>query len=143
MIFNVLRGPGLSNNSLKSGDRLAVQRQTDQEHQELLDPSTLPGFQTAMSMPPGPQRELALAALRAEAEIRESQNPKYWDDQLPRRPISQSSSWIDGIQYDPNSQIMTVLTNGKTIARGGVSPSDAASLVDSPSIGQAVIDKYF
>lgn len=142
MLFNVLQAPGLSNNSLKSGDRLAAQRQTELEHQELLDPSTLPGFQTAMSMPPGPQRELALAALRAEAEIREAESPKYWDDQQPRRPISQSSSWINGIQYDPSSQIMTVLTNGRAYARGGVSPSEAASVVDSPSIGQTVTDKY-
>ena len=50
MLFDVISGNGLSNNVLKSGDRQATYRQTQEEHDNLLDITTLPGYREAMSL---------------------------------------------------------------------------------------------
>lgn len=94
MLFNVLTGKSLTSNAMKSGDRNATRRQTKEEHDALLDIRTLPEYKAILAMPPGPQKSLAIAALNAEAELREREYAKYWDDQYPRRNISQSSSWV-------------------------------------------------
>lgn len=106
--FDVMTGRGLGNNTLMSGDRKATERQTPLEHEELLDITTLPDYPTFLAMPPGPQKSLMYNALMAQAELREQEDPRYWNDTMPRRNITQSSSFIGPIDYDQNSNLATV-----------------------------------
>lgn len=134
MLFNILTGTGLSNNVLKSGDRQATFRQTPQEHEDLLDERNLPGYQEVMLMT-GPAKLAALQQLKAQAQLREAEYPKYWDDDYPRRPINQSSSWVSDIDYDPYSQVAQVQLGNKVYAYP-MSPNRVAELLNSPSIGK-------
>ena len=141
MIFDILTGAGLSNNALKSGDRQATFRQTPYEHEQLLDETNLPGYREAMMLP-GPQRLMAIQQLRAEAELREAESPKYWDDDYPRRDISQSSSWISDMDYDPYSQVLQVQMGNNVYAFPGQSPDNVADWLNSPSLGQYFNNKF-
>lgn len=134
-IFNVLTSKGGTGNALKSGDRLATQRQTQAEHNKLLDIRTMPEYQAVMAMPPGPQRQMAIRALNAKAQLREREYAKYWDDKYPRRSISQSSSWVGNIDYDPYSKVMTVNLGNKSSAYPSQSPNDVANFLNSNSLG--------
>ena len=134
MLFNILTGAGLSNNVLKSGDRQATFRQTPAEHEELLDERNLPGYREAMMLE-GPARLMAIQQLRAQAALREAEYPKYWDDQYPRRNISQSSSFIGDIDYDPYSNAMQVQLGNK-IYSYYKTPDQVAEIVNSQSIGE-------
>lgn len=136
MLFNVLTSQGGTGNALKSGDRLATERQTQSEHDKLLDISSLPEYQAVISMPPGPQRDMAIKALNAEAQLMEKEYPKYWNDEYPRRPISQSSSWVGNVQYDPSSQVMNIQLGNKTYSYPNVSPEGAARFLNSDSLGR-------
>lgn len=138
MKFNVMNGnPSLAGNALLAGDRRAAERQTQQEHDALLDITTLPDYQKVLMMPPGPQKSLAIAALNAEAELREASYPKYWNDQNPRRPLYQSSSFVGDVDEDPASNILTVRLGDKTYTYAAT-PQQAADFVNAPSMG-----KYF
>lgn len=134
-IFNVLTSKGGTGNALKSGDRLATQRQTQAEHNKLLDISSLPEYTAVMSMPPGPQRVMAIRALNAKAQLMEKEYPKYWNDEFPRRPITQSSSFIGDVNYDPYSQVMNVEVGNRTHSYPSQSPNDVANFLNSNSLG--------
>jgi len=134
MLFDIITGNGLGSNILKSGDRQATFRQTPQEHEELLDERTIPGYQEAMTLQ-GPARLFAIQQLRAKAALREAEYPKYWDDQYPRRPIDQSSSWVGDINYDPYSNVAQVQLGNKVYSYS-MSPNRIAEILNSPSIGQ-------
>lgn len=136
MLFNVLTTQGGSGNAIKSGDRQATLRQSNTEHNALLDVTTLPEYKAVMAMPLGPQRNIAIAALNAKAQLREREYAKYWDDELPRRPITQSSSFIGDVQYDPYSELMTVNVGNKSYAYSGQSPDDVANFINSNSLGK-------
>lgn len=136
MLFNVLTTQGGSGNAIKSGDRQATLRQSNTEHNALLDVTTLPEYKAVMAIPPGPQRNIAIAALNAKAQLREREYAKYWDDELPRRPITQSSSFIGDVQYDPYSELMTVNVGNKSYAYSGQSPDDVANFINSNSLGK-------
>lgn len=136
MLFNVLTTQGGSGNAIKSGDRQATLRQSNNEHNALLDISSLPEYNAVMAMPPGPQRNIAIAALNAKAQLREREYAKYWDDELPRRPITQSSSFIGDVQYDPYSELMTVNVGNKSYAYSSQSPDDVANFINSNSLGK-------
>lgn len=136
MIFSVLTAKGLSNNSMKSGDRNATERQTKEEHDRLLDVRTLPSYQQVLAMPPGPQKSIAIAALNAEAELREREYAKYWNDQVPRRNIAQSSSWVGNVDYDPYSQLMTVHLGDKSYAYPNMTPAAVSRFINSDSLGK-------
>lgn len=133
MLFNILTGAGLSNNVLKSGDRQATYRQTPAEHEELLDERNLLGYQEAMMLQ-GPARLMAIQQLRAQAALREAEYPKYWDDRYPRRDISQSSSWVGDINYDPYTQAMQVQLGNKVYSYPKT-PDQVAEFINSPSLG--------
>lgn len=137
MRFDVMSGiPSLAGNALKGGDRTAAERQTQFEHDSILDEKNLPEYPAVLMMPAGPQRDLALNALKAEAMRREADLPKYWNDQYPRRPITQSSSWISGIEYDPVTNYAQMQTrDGKTYGYGGIDPTQMANIINSQSIG--------
>lgn len=135
MLFNVLTSKGGTGNALKSGDRLATQRQTQAEHNKLLDIRTMPEYQVVMSMPPGPQRVMAIRALNAKAQLMEKEYPKYWNDEYPRRPITQSSSFIGDVNYDPYSQVMNIEVGNRTYSYPSQSPNDVANFLNSNSLG--------
>lgn len=137
MHFDVMSGiPSLAGNALKGGDRTAAERQTPFEHDTILDEKNLPEYPAVLMMPAGPQRDLALNALKAEAIRREAELPKYWNDQYPRRPITQSSSWISGIEYDPVTNYAQMQTrDGKSYGYGGIDPTQMANILNSQSIG--------
>lgn len=136
MLFNVLTSKGGTGNALKSGDRRATERQTLQEHDKLLDIRTLPEYNIVMAMPPGPQKSMAIRALMAKAQLMEKEYPKYWDDKYPRRTISQSSSWVGDVNYDPYSQVMNVNLGNKSYAYPNQSPEDVSDLLNAHSIGK-------
>lgn len=135
MLFNVLTSKGGTGNALKSGDRLATQRQTQAEHNKLLDISSLPEYTAVMSMPPGPQRVMAIRALNAKAQLMEKEYPKYWNDEYPRRSISQSSSFIGDVNYDPYSQVMNIEVGNRTYSYPSQRPEDVANFLNSNSLG--------
>lgn len=135
MLFNVLTSKGGTGNALKSGDRLATQRQTQAEHNKLLNISSLPEYTAVMSMPPGPQRVMAIRALNAKAQLMEKEYPKYWNDEYPRRAISQSSSFIGDVNYDPYSQVMNVEVGNRTYSYPNQSPNNVANFLNSNSLG--------
>ena len=134
-IFNVLTSKGGTGNALKSGDRLATQRQTQAEHNKLLNIRSLPEYTAVMSMPPGPQRQMAIRALNAKAQLIEKEFPKYWNDEYPRRPITQSSSFIGDVSYDPYSQVMNLEVGNRTYSYPSQSPNDVANFLNSNSLG--------
>lgn len=135
MLFNVLTSKGGTGNALKSGDRLATQRQTQAEHNKLLDIRSLPEYTAVMSMPPGPQRQMAIRALNAKAQLMEKEYPKYWNDEYPRRAITQSSSFIGDVNYDPYSQVMNLEVGNRTYSYPSQSPNDVANFLNSNSLG--------
>lgn len=140
-LFNVLTTKGGTGNALKSGDRRATERQSQQEHDKLLDIRSLTEYNTVMAMPPGPQKSMALRALMAKAQLMEKEYPKYWEDKFPRRQITQSSSWVGDINYDPYSQVMNVNLGNESYAYPNQSPEDVANLLNAPSIGKYLNDK--
>lgn len=138
MKFTVNTGnPNFSNNSLKSGNRLATYRQTQKEHDDLLDISNLPDYPFYELMEDGPEKEEFKNYLVVQAIQREKDDPKYWDDEEPRKPISQSSSWVGDIDFNPETNLITVALGdkGKTKTIYGTA-DDAAEWVNAQSIGQ-------
>lgn len=133
MLFDIITGNGLGSNILKSGDRLATFRQTPQEHEELLDERTMPGYQEAMALQ-GPARLFAIQQLRAQAQLREAESPNYWSDEYPRRNISQSSSFIGDINYDPFSNSAQIQI-GNMVYSYYRTPDQIAEMINSPSLG--------
>lgn len=133
MLFDIISGNGMGNNILKSGDRQAAFRQTPAEHEELLDERNLPGYREAMMLE-GPARLMAIQQLRAQAALREAASPKYWSDEYPRRNISQSSSFIGDINYDPFSNSAQIQIGNKVYSYYRT-PDQIAEMINSPSIG--------
>lgn len=133
MIFEILTAKGLGNNVLKSGNRDATIRQTPTQHEELLDVRTIPGYREATLLPE-PQRSMALAGLRARAELREMEDPRYWSDEYPRRNINQSSSFIGDINFDPYSNSAQIQIGNKVYSYYRT-PSQIAEMINSPSLG--------
>lgn len=138
MKFTVNNGnPSFSNNALKSGNRLATYRQTQQEHDDLLDISNLPDYPYYVTMPEGPEKEEFKNYLVVQAIQREKDDPKYWDEEEPRKPISQSSSWVGDIEYNPDNNLITIaLGNKGTTKTVYGNADDAADWVNAQSIGQ-------
>lgn len=138
MKFKVNTGAGLDDNVMKAGNRDATRRQTEFEHNQLLDITTLPSYKFYEALPEGPRKELARRQLMRQAIKREQEEAKYWDDETPREPIFQSSSWVGDIDYDPYANLITVaLGNGTTKATYG-NEKNAADYVNAPSIGKKV-----
>lgn len=122
MLFNVLNG-----GSVGAGGNPAANMQTQRMHDELLDIANLPDYYSVMALPPGPQKEIAIAALHDQAELNEAMVPEYWkDDAVPRQPLTLQSSWVQPIQYDPVTKVMTVF--GKSYAN--VDPQTVSDIVN-------------
>lgn len=138
MLFQILTGSGLSGNSMKGGNRLAVERQTQQEHDSLQDPMIqFPReYANAMSLPPGPIKSMVLEQLRNMAEDVEKDYPKYWNDRNPRKPVSQSSSWVGNVDYDPITQTANIQLGNKLYQYPNVTPEGMAKFLNSGSLGK-------
>lgn len=133
MEFSITQGEGLGNNVLKGGEREAAERQTPEEHRALLDITTLPDYYTLMNS----GNPLAYQILMEEAERREAEDPKYWYDDEPRRNITQSSSWVGDISYDPYDDL-AIIKMGNNYYGRYINPDEMANLLNSPSIGRTV-----
>ena len=138
--FDVMTGRGLSNNALMSGERKATERQTPIQHEELLDITTLPDYPAFLAMPPGPQKSLMYNTLVAQAELREQEDPRYWNDVQPRRNITQSSSFIGPIDYDQNSNLAAVQMGDRVYMYPGIDPVRMSEWLNSPSMEQYYLD---
>ena len=138
MKFTVNSGnKSYSDNSLKNGNRLATYRQTKKEHDDLLDISNLPDYPFYMAMPEGPQKEEFKKYLVVQAIQREKDSPKYWDDKEPRLPITQSSSWVGDIDFNPETNLITVALGDKGTTKTVYGTADdAADWVNAQSIGK-------
>jgi len=99
MKFNI--GFGTRNALLNNSNSEAAYRQDPVEHDKMIHKYEQPGQSPA---------ELLAAAEKGLEE--EKANPKYWDDEFPRRDINESSSWIDEIEYLPSLGIVVMKTNG-------------------------------
>jgi len=132
--FDVMTGRGMGHNALMTGDRTAAERQTPLQHEELLDISSLPDYPAFVAMPPGPQKSLMYNALVAQAELRERENPRYWNDANPRKNITQSSSFIGNIDYEPNTNMAMVQMGNKVYPYAGIDPVKMAEWLNSPSM---------
>lgn len=131
--FDVMTGRGLSHNALLSGNREAVERQTPVEHEALLDVTTLPDYQRIMATNPA-ALPMMMPQLQAQAELREAEYPKYWNDSTPRRSVSQSSSFIGNIDYEPDSNMAMVQLGNKVYPYVGIDPVRMAEWLNSPSM---------
>lgn len=114
MLFKVLTSPGGSYNAGQGGNPLARNMQTISERRTML--AGLPAdispeesdafiYDAIMSMPPGPDKVKALVAYQNERNAM-----PYWiDERVPRDPtLKSSSSWVGDIEYDPETQILTM-----------------------------------
>lgn len=137
MRVDIVAARGLGNNALKSGDREALERQSQADHDALLDISTLPAYGEYLAAPAN-LKPILLAALEAQARAREADYVKWWEDKEPRVPVSQSSSWIGGANYDPYSQNLTLKEGNRYKSYAGISPERFAQILNSNSIGEEV-----
>lgn len=133
--FDVMTGAGLGNNALIGGVREAVERQTPYEHEALLDVTTLPDYQRIMTTNPS-ALAMFMPSLIAQAELREAEYPKYWDDSVPRRDVTQSSSFVGQMDYDPYSNMAMVQLNNRVYPYVGMDPVRMAEWLNYPSMGQ-------
>lgn len=144
MKFNVTTEKFLAGNALKSGDRNATRMQSKDEHDRLINPERQPEYLIISKMPAGPAKEAAIAELIAKCRLREAEEAKYWtEDETPRRPIAQSSSWIGDITFDPRSNMITIALGEKGSSKTVYGNEKAAAdIVNSSSIGEHVREKY-
>lgn len=109
-------------NMLNDGE--AAYRQSPIEHEELLHKYERPGQTPA---------ERLIAAERGMLE--EKLNPRYWNDEIPRRDVGGSSSWIDEIEYLPSLGIAIMHTDGKQYYYPMTS-DEVGDWMNSDSLGQ-------
>ena len=137
MLFQIINGsPALSNNALKGGNRLAANHQSPEHHAAALNRFT--NGKIYGSTPVGLlKRQIDIMKGKAY----EKSLPQYWDDKYPRRPITQSSSWIQSLNYNPKSNVGTIRYGNKDHSKY-MTDYDSAQFVNAPSIGKLVHQKY-
>lgn len=136
MQFDIIHGKGLGNNALLGGDRLAANHQSQAHHDAALNRYT-----KGKIYPRTPVGLLKRQIDVMKGKAYEKSLPQYWDDKYPRRPINQSSSWIQGLNYNPKSKIGTIKYGDKYHTKY-MTDYDAAQFVNAPSIGKLVHQKY-
>lgn len=133
--FDVMTGAGLGDNAMLGGIREAAERQTQAEHEGLLDITTLPDYQKIMATQPE-ALPMFMPSLIAQAELREAEYPKYWDDSVPRREITQSSSFVGNMDYDPYTNMVMAQIGRKVYPYVGMDPVRMAEWLNWPSMGR-------
>ena len=137
MQFDIINGePVYSNNALKGGDRLAANRQSLAEHDLALNRFTKGKI---YGRTPVGLLKRQIDIMKGKAY--EKSLPRFWDDKYPRRPITQSSSWIQGLNYNPTSKVGTIRYGNKDHSKY-MTDYDSAQFVNAPSIGKLVHQKY-
>lgn len=136
MQFDITHGDGFGNNALLGGDRLAANHQSQAHHDAALNRYT-----KGKIYPRTPVGLLKRQIDVMKGKAYEKSLPQYWDDKYPRRPINQSSSWIQGLNYNPTSKIGTIKIGNKYYPKH-MTDYDAAQFVNAPSIGKLVHQKY-
>lgn len=73
--------------------------------------------------------------------------PKYNDaeDREPRKPLTPSSSWIEGVTYDPDTMTANITVGGIPYTFGpaygnAFTPDEMAEFINSSSLGQWLWD---
>lgn len=93
------------NGMFNAATKPAAYRQTQLQHDRTINKYVRKGMTPAQIM---------LAQVRGEQE--EMLNPRYWNDQYPRRGNTNafaSSSWIDEIEYLPDMGLAIMKTDGR------------------------------
>ena len=116
-------GQGTRNVLLNRDNSEAAYRQDPSEHDALIHQYEKPG------MTPN---ERLLAAIKGLEE--EKQNPKYWNDEVPRLDLGGSSSWIDQIEYVPSLGMAIMETNGREYYYP-MTPNEVGNWMNSDSLG--------
>lgn len=116
-------GDATRNALLNGAARQAAYRQTQLQHDRYANKYVRPGMSPM---------EIMLAQARGEQE--ERLNPRYWDDQEPRRPLNPSSSWIDEIEYLPDMGLAIMHTGGREYYYP-MTARQVGNWVTAPSIG--------
>lgn len=137
MQFDIINGnESLSNNALLGGNRLAANHQSQAHHEAALN-----RFTKGKIYPSTPAGLLKRQIDIAKGKAYEKSLPQYWDDKYPRRPITQSSSWIQGLNYNPDSKVGTIKIGNKYYPKH-MTDYDSTQFVNAPSIGKLVHQKY-
>lgn len=138
MLFEILTGQG----NVRAGNRKAVVRQTQQEHNNYLDPKfVFPEDYARIQMLEEPMRSIMMRRLEdAAKEYEEKDIVEYWDDNSPRRSVTNSSSWVGNINYDPETRQAGVTIGDKIYTYVNVSPDEMAKLLNEPSIGHVLAE---
>jgi hypothetical protein len=137
MQFDIINGStSYSDNALKSGNRLAANHQSPAHHAAALNKyiGTAKFDRTPMGL-----LKRQIDVMKGKAY--EKSLPQYWDDKYPRRPITQSSSWIQSLNYNPTSKVGTIRYGNKDHSKY-MTDYDSAQFVNAPSIGKLVHQKY-
>lgn len=125
MKFSVSTGPSLTRNALLNrSNKDAAYRQTDFEHDNLLNAFV------ETNMEPWQEK---LALLRGKQA--EEGNPRYWDDEEPRKPLTPSSSFIEDIEYLPTLNLARIRIGGKIYDFPGFTPKQMGDMITSDSLG--------
>lgn len=149
MLFRVLTGAGYGGNSGAAGNHLAREMQTLSERRLMypdIPDNVLIGdennvYDYIMSMPEGPDKEIALAELSNEMS-----KPQYWyGEDVPRdNTLRSSSSWVSDIDYDPRTR--TFKSGNYEVY--GVEPEVAAAVLNGTyssgngSVGRSLINLW-
>lgn len=148
MLFRVLTSPAGYENSGKTGPSQAREMQTLSDRRRFypdIPDNIIIGdednvYDYIMSMPEGPDKDIALAEL-----YNERTDPRYWyGEEEPRKFVRSTSSWVGDINYDPRTR--TLSTGGYDVY--GVEPEVAAQVLEGNyatghgSVGRSLINLW-
>lgn len=137
MIWEILTGG--SNGGLDSLEAEGTILQSDILHNQLQDPS--------YQFPDQYYRALAandsdlLRRLKDRAIEEELKYPRYWKsgDNSQRTPKPEiTSSWVEQVDYNPNTQLASIRLNGKDYTYVGVTPDQMERFLRSDSLGRVI-----
>lgn len=135
MIWEILNGG--SNNG---GNRtMGTELQTDYEHAKLQDPEyQFPDeWYIAQAMNDVP----LMRALEQRAKEYELKYPRYWKsgDNFQRTPKPElTSSWVENVDYNPNTGLAVIRLNGSDYTYAGITPDQMERFLKSPSLGAVI-----
>lgn len=113
-----------------SPNKEAAFRQTPKQHSDMLNKFKRAGMSPA---------QLMLA--QRQGEQLERLNPRYWNDQVPRRDLRPQSSWIDEVEYLPDLGLGVMKTKGREYYYP-MTAVQAAHWMLAPSVGRWYNQKF-
>jgi hypothetical protein len=120
-------GYGTRNMLLNRSFTNAAYRQTALEHQNYIDEFA----RQRMANGENP----AMAYYEAETIDEPTKVEKYWNDFEPRRPVDDSSSWVNSIEHLPDAGMSVMTTNGGKEYYYPQTSDEAGDWITSDSIG--------